>query len=50
MGLTYRVGSEMHRLIVEPLSHEVVDHIDGDGLNNQRANLRCADLALTHPR
>ncbi len=29
----------MHRLIVGT-AHRVTDHIDGDGLNNQRSNLR----------
>jgi hypothetical protein len=35
----------MHRLIMEPQPHEVVDHIDGDGLNNQRSNLRVCSQA-----
>lgn len=30
----------MHREIMQPLPHLEVDHADGDGLNNQRANLR----------
>jgi hypothetical protein len=37
-------GVRMHRQIMEPPRHLVVDHIDGDGLNNTRANLRiCTD-------
>ena len=30
----------MHRVIMKPLTGQVVDHADHDGLNNQRANLR----------
>lgn len=30
----------MHRLILDQVGEAWVDHIDGDGLNNQRSNLR----------
>lgn len=35
----------MHRLIMSPSSGAVVDHIDHDGLNNRRRNLRIATQA-----
>lgn len=32
----------MHRALLNPLSGAQTDHVDGDGLNNQRSNLRVA--------
>lgn|SRR3990167_2473874 len=31
---------KMHRLIMKASKGEIIDHADGDGLNNQKANLR----------
>jgi len=35
----------MHREVLPPPSGMFTDHIDGNGLNNQRSNLRVATLA-----
>lgn len=42
----------MHKLLAEAPSGHVVDHIDGDPMNNQRSNLRVAsrsENALNNP-
>jgi len=33
-------GIRMHRMILNAKCDEIVDHIDGDGLNNSRSNIR----------
>ncbi len=33
----------MHRFIMKPSAHERLDHINDDGLDNRRCNLRIAD-------
>ena len=39
-GSGTRTSMYMHRLIMSPTGKDVVDHIDGDSLNNTRSNLR----------
>lgn len=33
-------GQRMHRVLLNAAPEQIVDHIDGDGLNNRRTNLR----------
>lgn len=40
-----RGSVQMHRLIMSAAPGVLVDHIDGDGLNNRRRNLRLASRA-----
>jgi len=34
----------MHRAIMNPQSGQVIDHVNGDGLDNRRSNLRIASV------
>lgn len=51
-GYTYYavrgVGSKMHRLLLGAQHGQIVDHIDHDGLNNTRANIRIVTSAQSN--
>lgn len=54
-GGTYAVASPrpriiayLHRIILQAPKGLVVDHIDGNGLNNQRSNIRLATHSQNH--
>ncbi len=41
-------GGYMHRLILGAVSGQIVDHVNGNGLDNRRANLRFASASLNN--
>jgi hypothetical protein len=43
-GYATHHGRQMHRVIVQPGDDQVVDHADGNSLNNQRSNLRVCSV------
>jgi hypothetical protein len=38
----------LHRFVLGPCVDAIVDHVDGDGLNNRRSNLRLATAAQSN--
>ena len=41
-----RGGKRLHRIIMDASENEIVDHINGDGLDNRKCNLRLGTQSL----